>query len=262
LAAQELDEAARAGAAICAEQAHAEKKDQELESFGILDRPEGRLGRVLLGVGEKGGKRIVKLSGNEPRGRLLVDDAGNKSLVSFCEAADGRENIGISGGRLRGAEFGDREGDGGQKLAVSVDGILLDACVEERSIGGKGAWMLVFVAVGREEIGAVRRTVDGDFTFCAAADGADFFGFGRTEACGFAFLADWTSHEDSSEAKVRFSYAGLELSGPVRKWGSAPARIKKSIFLLRDNRISRGDDLVVEAAGGDHEEEGAHGEQS
>jgi len=50
--------------------------------------------------------------------------------------------------------------------------------------------MLLFVAMRGEEIGAVGRTVEGDFALGAAADGADGFGLGGAEAAGFAFLTD------------------------------------------------------------------------
>lgn len=99
LAAKELDEAARAGPAIGAEQAHTEKKNQELENVRIFGGAERRLGRVLSGVGEKSGKRIIKFSGNAPRGRLLIDDPGDESSVSFGEGAKSGENIGIARGR-------------------------------------------------------------------------------------------------------------------------------------------------------------------
>jgi hypothetical protein len=82
-------------------------------------------------------------------------------------------------------------------LAVGVDDVLLDARIEERRVGGKGAGMVVFVAVCGNEVSAIRRAVDRDFAPGAATDSADFFRFGRAKASGFAFLADGTSHKDS-----------------------------------------------------------------
>jgi hypothetical protein len=54
--------------------------------------------------------------------------------------------------------------------------------------------VLVFIAVGGYEIRAVRRAIDADFAFGAAADGANLLALGGTEALGFALLADRTGH--------------------------------------------------------------------
>ena len=55
--------------------------------------------------------------------------------------------------------------------------------------------MLLLGTVGGDEIAAVGRAVKGDFAFDAAADGADFFGFGGAETFRLALLTDWTGHE-------------------------------------------------------------------
>ena len=106
------------------------------------------------------------------------------------------EDVGISGAGLRGAEFGDGEGDGGEKLRVDADEIRSEADVEQWRVGGELARLLIFVAVRGDQVGAVGRAVEGDFAFGAATDGADGFGFGRAEAARFAFLTDRTGHED------------------------------------------------------------------
>ena len=111
---------------------------------------------------------------------------------------------------MRGRKFGDGEGDSGEELAVGVDGVLLDARTEERRVGGKGAGMVAFVAVRGEEVSAIGRAVDRDFALGAATDGADFFGFGRAKASGFAFLADGTGHKDSF---CRSPFSCLVISG-------------------------------------------------
>jgi hypothetical protein len=56
------------------------------------------------------------------------------------------------------------------------------------------ALMFVFVAVGGDQIVTVDRTVDGDFAFAAAADGADFFAFGGAEAFWFSLFTDGAGH--------------------------------------------------------------------
>ena len=106
------------------------------------------------------------------------------------------EDVGVGGGGLRGAEFGDGEGDGGEKLWMDANEIRSQADVEQRRVGGKLARVLFFVAVRGDEVGAIGRAVEGDFALGAAANGANGFGFRRTEAAGFAFLADWTGQED------------------------------------------------------------------
>ena len=93
---------------------------------------------------------------------------------------------------MRGAEFGDGEGDGGEKLWVDAHEIRGEADVEQGRVGGKLARVLFFVAMRGDEVGAVGRAVEGDFALGAAADGADGFGLGRAEAAGLAFLTDRT----------------------------------------------------------------------
>jgi len=195
LAAEKFDEAAGAGAAIGAQKAHAEEKDQQLKNLRVLHGAEGRLRVVLLRFVEKSGQGVVKLALNGRHGWLFIDDAGDKGFVRVSERAECREDIGIRGGRLRGAELCDGEGDRGEKLAVNLNRVRGDADVEKRRVCGKGARMLVFVAVGRKEIAAVGRAVDGDFSLRAAADGTNFLGLSRAKAARFALLANWTSHK-------------------------------------------------------------------
>jgi len=107
---------------------------------------------------------------------------------------DGGENVGVYGGGLDGAELGDGECQRGQELLMGIDDVLRDFFIEQRSIGGQGALMFVLVTVGRNKIGAVGGAIDGDFALRAAADGADFFALGGTEAGGFALVADRAGH--------------------------------------------------------------------
>ena len=112
---------------------------------------------------------------------------------------------------MRGAEFCDGEGDGGEKLRVDAHEIRGEANVEQRRVGGKLARVLFFVAVGGDEIGAVGRAVESNFALGAAADGADGFGTRGTEAPRFTFLTDRTRHEVSLERVDSLAgYAVLE----------------------------------------------------
>ena len=83
LAAQELDKAARARAAVGAQKAHAIEKDEELENLGILRVAKGRLRRGLLGFGEKSGKGIVQGALDRRNGRLFVEDARREGPPCF-----------------------------------------------------------------------------------------------------------------------------------------------------------------------------------
>jgi len=47
--------------------------------------------------------------------------------------------------------------------------------------------VLIFVAMGGDQIRAINRTVDGDFAFSAAANGADWFAHRGAEARWFSF---------------------------------------------------------------------------
>ena len=197
LAAEEFDEFVGAGAAVGAENTHAVEEDEKLENLGVFWRMNRRSGGLLLHFVEECGERIIEFALNGDDGRLFVDDARGEGFVGFRESEESGEDIGVGGGGLRGGEFGDGEGNGGEELAVDLDGIGSDAQIEERSVGGKRAGMLLLVAMSGDEVAAVGGAVDGDFALRAATDGADFFRLGRTEAAGFAFVADWTKHERS-----------------------------------------------------------------
>ena len=199
LAAEKFDEAARARAAVGAEQAHAIEKDQQLENFGVLEGAERGLGLRLLGLGQKGRKGVVEATLDGWNGRSFIDNAGSERFVRISQRLQGGEDVGISGAGLRGAEFGDGEGDGGEKLRVDADEIRGEADVEQRRVGGKLARVLLFVAMRGDQVGAVGRAVEGDFAFGAATDGADGFGFGRAEPAGFTFLTDRTRQENPPE---------------------------------------------------------------
>ena len=112
---------------------------------------------------------------------------------------------------MRGAEFGDGEGNGGEKLRVDTDEIRGETDVEKRRVGGELARVLLFVTMPGEKVGAVGWAVEGDLALGAAADGADSFGFGRAEAAWFTFLTDRTRHEVSLERVDSLAgYAVLE----------------------------------------------------
>jgi hypothetical protein len=59
--------------------------------------------------------------------------------------------------------------------------------------------MLVFIAVGGNEKGAVRRAIDSDFALGTAANGTDLFALRGAETSGFALVADRAGHGFSSE---------------------------------------------------------------
>ena len=120
LAAKEFDEAAGARAAVGAQQAHAIKEDKELEDFGVFGAALGILGGGLLGFVKESGESVVESALYGRNRGLFVDDAGGKRFVRFGLRLEGGEDVGIGGGGLRGAEFGDGEGDGGEKLRVDA----------------------------------------------------------------------------------------------------------------------------------------------
>ena len=107
------------------------------------------------------------------------------------------EDIGVCRGGFGGAEFGDGEGNGGEKLRVDAHEIGSQTDIKKRGVGGELARVLLFVAVGGEKIGAVGRAVEGDFALGAATDRADGFGLRRAEAPGFTFLTDRTGQRFS-----------------------------------------------------------------
>jgi len=206
LAAEEFDEAAGARAAVGAEQAHAIEEHEELEDFGVFRVALGILRGGLLGFVEKRGESVVETMLNGRNWRLLIDDAGGKCFVGFGERLERGEDVWVGGGGLRGTKFGDGESDGGKKLRMDANEIGSEADIEQRGVGGELTRVLFLVTMGRDQVGAVGRAVEGDFAFGAATDGADGFGFGRTEAAGLAFLTDRTGHGDPLNIFVKRNY--------------------------------------------------------
>src|SRR5713226_6911381 len=198
LAAEEFDEAARTRAAVGAQQSHAVEKNQQIENIRIFEiRRRGALGLLFFDFGEKGDQSSVEFARERSDRRFFIHDAGAERLVSFGESVDGREYIGIRCGGLDGAEFGDGESHGGHQLLMCVDDVLRNLLVQQWSVRRNLALVLVFVAMGGDQIGAVRWAIDSDFALGAAADRADFFAFCGTKSCGFAFFTDRTGHRVS-----------------------------------------------------------------
>src|SRR5580700_6136667 len=95
---------------------------------------------------------------------------------------------------MRGGKFCRRECQSGKQILVSVDDLLGNLDVQERVAPRERSLMLILVAVGRDQVRAVRGTVDGNFALRTAADGADLLALRRTESCCFSFLTDRTGH--------------------------------------------------------------------
>ena len=148
LAAKEFDEAAGARAAVGAKQAHAIEEDEELEDFGIFGAALGILGGGLLGFVKESGESVVESALYGWDRWLLIYDAGGKRFVRSGLRLQGSEDVGVGGGALRGAEFGDGEGDGGEKLRVDAHEIGSEANVEQWGVGGELARVLFLVAMG------------------------------------------------------------------------------------------------------------------
>jgi hypothetical protein len=114
--------------------------------------------------------------------------------MGFGEGFDGGEHVGVGGVMMREAEFRDRESECRHQLLIDMNCIAGNLYVEQWRIGGERTRMLVFVAMCRDQIGAVDRTIDRDFTLLTAADGADFFAFGGAKSLCFTVVADWAGH--------------------------------------------------------------------
>ncbi len=204
LAAEEFDVAAGARAAVGAQQAHAVEKNEKIEDVGVLEGGGVAVfGLLLLYFGDESGERGVKLAGKAGIGRLLVVDAAAESLVGFGEGLEAGEDVGVSGVALGGAEVCDRERKGGHKLLLRVDDIGGESDVEQGRAGWKHAGMLVFVAMGGDEVWAIGRAVDGDFAACSAADGADSLSLGGTEARAFSFFTYRAGHTASDTPRAK-----------------------------------------------------------
>src|SRR5712692_7274680 len=104
---------------------------------------------------------------------------------------------------------------------MGVEDIVRDFFVEQRSVRVQGALVPVFVAVCREEIGAIGRAIDGDLAFGAAADGADFLALSGAEALCFALFTNRTgrgisSVSKDSPAEYRWDWEKTKRCGPAR----------------------------------------------
>lgn len=95
---------------------------------------------------------------------------------------------------MRGAEFRYGKRESGHQLLLGVQQFLRNRYFEQPSVDGNFALVLILIAMRGEQEGTINRAIDGYLAFCAAADGTDFFAFGRTETVGFAFSADRTEH--------------------------------------------------------------------
>jgi hypothetical protein len=79
-------------------------------------------------------------------------------------------------------------------MLMRMNDVRGQALVQEWSIRRDRTRMFIFIAARGKEINAIHGTINGHFSFGAAANCADFFAFRGTEARRLAFLADWTKH--------------------------------------------------------------------
>ena len=77
---------------------------------------------------------------------------------------------------------------------MDVKGVARNLYIEQRCVGWKRPWMLIFVAMRGDQISAIYGTIDRDFAFFATANGADLFAFCWTKSLRFSFFADWAGH--------------------------------------------------------------------
>src|ERR1700741_4130419 len=103
------------------------------------------------------------------------------------------------------AEFGDAERQSAHQLLMQVDEIRRNSYIQERRVRGNCALVLVFVAMGGNQVRAIDGAIDGDFTLRAAADGADLLALGGAKSGAFSFSANRTGH-GSSARRSRIDY--------------------------------------------------------
>jgi len=97
---------------------------------------------------------------------------------------------------LRGAEFGDGEGDGGEKLRMDANEIRSEANVEQRRVRGKLARVLFFVAMRGGEIAAVGRQSRVTSRSVPQQTGQMVSAFAGQKRPGLRFLTDRTGQEE------------------------------------------------------------------
>ena len=107
------------------------------------------------------------------------------------------------------------------------------------------------------QVGAIRRAVNCDFTLRAAADGTDFFAFGGTIPRSLAFFADRTIQtipldfaETTDGNRNAAGYDGLVI------------KTKLAAAQSRGDTRSGHDDFVVKAARGDDQKKRADSKKS
>jgi hypothetical protein len=84
-----------------------------------------------------------------------------------------------------------------------MQNILRQSFFDERCVGRHRTFVLILVAVRRNQIRAIHRATDGNFALRAAAHRANLFGFRRAIPRGFALPANRTGHNFSSEFSPR-----------------------------------------------------------
>src|ERR1700688_1496541 len=94
-------------------------------------------------------------------------------------------------------KFSGSKRDPRKHILVRVNEVLRNFHVEQGRVRGKLSLALILVTMRRDEVRAVGRAVDRDFSLRPAADGADFLALRRTKSYGFTVFADRTSHSGS-----------------------------------------------------------------
>src|SRR5579862_513220 len=244
LTAQEFDEAARSRPAVRTQQAHAVEKNSHLENGEILNCAgvTGFRG-FFLNLIQELREREIKITLHGDVGNFLVEQSALQRFVGSCQRGKRGDDIGISCGRLAAGKFGDFIGDSCHQLLMRMQNLLRDAFLEERRIERQLPFVFVLITVRRDQVRAIRRTVDGHFALRAAADSTDFFAFGRTVANRLALFTNRTVQWLSPDGKRKpEAYA-------------RPGRKQKP------KARSGHDDFFLKAPSGDNQQKRAHGEK-
>src|ERR1700722_1486884 len=122
-------------------------------------------------------------------------------------------------GKFRGGE-----GDSRKRVLVRVDDVLGNLHVEQRSVRGKRALVLILVTMRSDQVRTIRGTVDGNFALRAAADGADFLALGGAKSFGFAFFTDRTGHSGSPRDERKLAEYSRDDEKPKSRKAKTPKR--------------------------------------
>src|SRR5713101_5571104 len=210
------------------------EENEHVVDIAVFDRRESAPFRYLF---LQPRKRLRQVAVERPRRAtlrwLLVIEPGVQCAISFPQGAQRHSDVGVVQGVVLARKSEQAHRQVGHQLLLDFEQAGGDAHIGKWQLFLRERLAVGLVALARtNQVGAIRRAVNGYFAFGAAADRANRFTPRRTESRRIPFFADGAAHglfPPAQRNSSAYGKLGLRASEPRR----SAAALHGNDFLLK-----------------------------